>query len=514
MAALQRFSLVFLLLTLLSEPAPGQVAAPHQAPELAGLDAYIEEAMKAWGVPGLAIAVVRDGEVVFAEGYGERVLGGGEPVDEHTLFAIASTTKAMTVAALGMLVDEGLMDWDDRVIDHLPTLRLEDPYVTRHIRIRDLLSHRTGISRSDNVWIAGPFDRDEIMRRARFLDQVRGFREGYGYNNIMYMVAGEVLEAAAGMPWADFIESRLLEPLGMERTTPRSGVVANRENVAGSHTESDGEVIPVPHRNYDALGPAGSVFSSASDMGRWLRLQLGYGAFEGRRLLDSTTVAEMHAPQTVMRLDSLDHRLFPSTHMQAYALAWRVQDYHGRKLVQHTGSVNSMRTQVGMIPEEGIGFVAFTNLGSSELQTALMYRVFDALLGVPETDWSAEYLVLERRSIQRARERQEELEAERVVGTVPSLPLEAYAGTYADSLYGEMEVSLEDGGLVLRYTPDYTADLSHWHHDTFRGKWRRPGSGHTLLTFTLDARSRIQTMGVTGFAGFQRVRDTEKEGPG
>ena len=531
MAALQRSILVFLLFTMLSASAlaqvthlagqapaavsatvPQQVAAPPQAPELAGLSAYIKEAMADWEVPGLAIAVVRDGEVIFAEGFGERVLGSGGMVDEHTLFAIASTTKAMTVAALGMLVDEGVMDWDDRVIDHLPTLRLADPYVTRHLRIRDLLSHRTGVSRSDNVWIAGPFDRKEVVRRARFLEQVRGFREGYGYNNIMFMIAGEVVEAAAGMPWADFVESRLFEPLGMKRSTPRAAVVAARENVAGSHTRSNSRVIHVPHRDYDALGPAGSVFSSAHDMARWVRLQLNHGTFEGNRLLDSVTVAEMHAAQTVMEVDSVDQRLFPSTHFRAYGLGWRMQDYHGRKIVQHTGSVNYMRTQVGMIPEEEIGFVAFANLSSSDLQSALMYRVFDALLGVPETDWSAEYLTLDRRSNQRAQERQRELEEARMEGTEPSLARDAYAGTYADSLYGQMVVSQEDGGLVLRYTPDYTADLSHWHHDTFRAQWRRPGYGHSFVTFTLDPRGQVESMEVPGFTDFGRVREEQEGG--
>ena len=505
-------ALVLAAAAAFASPAAAQVttAAPARTPpELEGLDAYIEAAMDDWSVPGLAIAVVRDDSVIFARGYGERVAGSGEPVDEHTLFAIASTTKALTVGALGMLVDEGLVDWDDRVIDHLPELRLEDPYVTRHLTIRDLLSHRTGVSRSDNVWIAAPFDRPEVLRRARFLEQAREFRGGYGYNNIMYMVAGEVVAAASGMPWPDFIETRLFAPLGMDRSTPRAAVVAGRENVAASHHGSGGDVVAVPHRDYDALGPAGSVFSSAHDMARWVRLQLGHGAFDGARLIDSATVAEMHAAQTVMSVDSVDRRLWPSTHFRAYGLGWRMQDWHGRKVVQHTGSVNYMRTQVGMIPEEGIGFVAFTNLTSSELQSALMYRVFDALLGEPETDWSALYLELDRRSAERAEERRAEVEAGRMEGTEPSLDLADYAGTYADSLYGRVEVALEDGGLVLRYTDDYTADLAHWHHDTFRANWRRPGYGRSFITFALDARARVRTMEVPGFTVFRRVMEDD-----
>lgn len=505
----------FLLLVLVGSATPlhAQITAPAGAPagaaELAGLEEYIVEAMEDWEIPALAIAVVRDDEVIFAGGYGERVLGSGEPVDEHTLFAIASTTKAMTVGALGMLVDEGRIDWDDPVREHLPEFELEDPYVTRHLTIRDLLTHRTGVSRSDNVWIAAPFDRVDVVRRARFLPQSAGFRYRYGYNNIMYMTAGEVVATVAGMSWDDFLEMRLFAPLGMTRSTSRSARVAERENVAGSHLRSDGRVLAVEHRDYDALGPAGSVFSSAAEMARWVRLHLNYGSFEGHRLLDSATVAEMHAPQMVIRRDSVDRRMFPTTHFRAYGLGWRMQDYQGRKVVQHTGAVNWMRTQVGMIPEEGIGIVVLTNLTSSSLQTALMYRVFDALLGVPETDWSAEHLALSARSAARSAERAAELEAARIPGTRPSLPLEAYAGTYADSLYGEVRVALEGEGLVLRYSTDYVADLEHWHQDVFRAAWRRAGFGHSFVTFQLDERGRVPTLELQGFTDFGRVRERE-----
>lgn len=521
MQKIRRYPTVFLLVqvfttlvsTILASPASSQAVAAvaARAPELAGLDAYIEAALDEWGIPGMAVAVIRDDQVVYARGFGERALGNGQPVDEHTLFAIASTTKAMTVAGLGMLVSQGVLDWDDRVTRWLPEFELEDPYVTRHLTIRDLLTHRTGVSRNDNVWIAAPFDRVEIVRRARYLPQQDGFREEYGYNNIMYMVAGEVLAAASGMSWPLFIETRLFEPLGMTRSTPRLAVVRGRENVAGSHIAAGSGIVPSVHRDYDALGPAGSVFSSAWEMAQWVRLQLGHGQYEGRRLLDSAVVAEMHEPQVVMSGDSTSRRMFPSTHFRAYGLGWRMQDYQGRKIVQHTGAVNYMRTQVGMIPEEGIGFVALANLSSSGLQTALMYRVFDALLGVPETDWSAEYLALQERSATRSAERTAELESQRTPGTRPSLPLADYAGTYADSLYGDVRVALEDGALVLRYSPDYVADLDHWHHDTFRGTWRRAGFGHTQITFGLDARGRARTLEVPGFTTFRR---SPSAGPG
>jgi CubicO group peptidase (beta-lactamase class C family) len=482
------------------------VVAPlrAQSPELHGLDAYVEQAMRDWEIPGLAIAVVRNDSVIFANGYGERRLGGGEPVDEHTLFAIASTTKAMTVGALGMLVDEGLVDWDDPVTKHLPDFQLADPYVTRHVTIRDLLTHRTGVARHDNVWIAAPFDRAEIVRRARYLPQENGFREGYAYNNIMYMVAGEVVSAAAGMTWETFVEARLFAPLGMTRSTTRTGVADARTNVATAHVPLDGRLVAMDRRDYDALGPAGSVFSSVWDMAQWLRLQLAGGVHDGRRLIEESTIEAMHEPQVVLGIDSTSRRRFPTQTFFAYGLGWRLHDYHGRNVVQHTGAVNYTRTQVGMIPSEKIGVVVMANLSTSGLQTALMYRVFDALLGLPETDWSADYLEASRRSAAASERRAAEAEASRVPGTRPSLSLEGYTGTYSDDLFGNVSVEMEDGRLVLRYSPDYVADLEHWHHDTFRAVWRSAGFGHTLATFPLDSAGRARAVELQGFTTFRK----------
>lgn len=498
MILLRGILLAFLVLTTGVAPLRAQSA------EFAGLDTYIEDARRAWGIPGLAIAVVRNDSVIFARGYGEREAGSGAAVDEHTLFAIASTSKAFTVAALGILVDEGVLRWDDPVRRHLPDFELGDPYVTRQVTIRDLLTHRVGVAREDNVWIAGPFERSELVRRTRHLAQVRGFREGYGYNNLMYVVAGEVAAAAAGVSWDEFVEARLFAPLGMRRTTSRHAVVQGRDNVSGVHTRSGNRPMAVERRDYDALGPAGSVYSSAWEMAQWVRLHLNRGSYGGKRLLKESTIEEMHSPQVVMPIGASTRRLFPTRNFSAYGLGWRLEDYHGRKVVQHTGSVNATRTQVGMIPSEGVGVVVMTNLGSSTLQTALMYRVFDLLLGLPPTDWSAEYLALAQRSAARSAEGTESTKSARAEGTRPSLPLEAYAGTYADSLYGEVVVVVEEGRLVLRYSPTYVADLEHWHHDTFRGRLRRRGGGQSLVNFGLDARGRVRSLELEGFTVFRR----------
>jgi CubicO group peptidase (beta-lactamase class C family) len=480
---------------------------PHglgaQPAPLRGLDGWIEAAMREWQVPGLALAVVRGDSILYARGYGVREHGRPEPVDEHTLFAIASTTKAMTAAALGVLVDEGKVRWDDPVSRHLPWFGLSDPYVTRELTVRDLLTHRAGVFRSDNLWIAAPFDRVEVLRRARHLP-VTAFRGGYGYNNIMYIAAGEVVAAASGTSWDDFLEQRLFQPLGMNRTTTRAAVVDRATNVATAHTRGADGMVVMARRNYDNIGGAGAVWSSVRDMAQWIRLHLGHGRYAGQTVLQASTVREMHTPQTIIRSDSVAERMFPSTHFRAYGLGWSLQDYHGRKLVHHSGSINYTRTHVGMIPSEGIGVVVITNLSSSNLQLAVMYRVLDAFLGLPQRDWSAEYLVLARRSEASSARSAADVEAARQTGTQPSLPVASYAGTYRHEVYGDIVIAEEAGRLVLRYAPDYVADLEHWHHDTFRGRWRSAGFGTAFITFALDARARVASLNLEDFGTFVR----------
>ncbi|MBA2669922.1 MAG: beta-lactamase family protein, partial [Gemmatimonadetes bacterium] len=284
LTALAAVTLVF---PLAAQPTP-----------LSGLDAYIESGMRDWEVPGLAIAVVKDDSVIFARGYGVRRVGERELVDENTLFAIASTTKALTAAALGMMVDEERISWDDRVVRHLPGFELQDSYVNREFTIRDLLTHRSGLARHDLLWIAAPFERDEILRRARHLPASGRFRADYGYHNVMYIAAGELLAASSGTSWDDFLADRIFRPLGMTRSTTRATVVDTRDNVSVSHTMVNGVVTPLVRRNYDHIGGAGAAWSSAIDMAQWVRFHLANGSYNGDQLLSPATLRELHTPQT------------------------------------------------------------------------------------------------------------------------------------------------------------------------------------------------------------------------
>lgn len=407
----------------------------------------------------------------------------------------------MTAGAVGMLVDEKKLAFDDPVTKHLPWFSLQDPWVTRELTVRDLMTHRSGLLRSDNLWIAAPLERTEVLRRARSLPAASPFRTTYGYNNIMFIAAGEVVAAAAGMAWDDFIEQRIFQPLGMTRSTTRMSTVAQRDNVAAAHTRVDGKVQPAPLRNYDNIGGAGAAFSSAHDMAQWVRLHLNGGTYQGKRLLQAATVKELHEPQLTVRGDSVGERMFPTTHFRAYGLGWFLQDYHGYKVVHHSGSLNWTRTHVAMIPERNIGVVAMANLSSSNLQQALMYRVLDALLGLPPRDWSEEYLALVRRDQQRATTAPA---APRAADTRPSLALDRYTGTYHNDVFGELRISLNDGKLLLDYAPDYVADLEHWHYDTFRGTWRRAGFGRAFVTFRLNRRGEVAAVELEDFGEFAK----------
>ena len=498
---------------------PPSVAAqrgPTRAQPLRGLDAYVERAVEAWGIAGLSIAVVAGDSVVFAEGYGVRDVRDGTPVDAGTLFAIGSNTKLFTSVATGMLVDEGAIEWNDHVIEHLPTFTLHDPYASREMRIRDLLSHRSGLGRrGDLLWYGTDRSRDEILGQVRCLPPQTGFRSAFGYQNIMFLAAGEAAARAAGASWDELIQRRIFEPLGMEESTTSVVPLAARSNVAQPHLNEDGELVPVPHRNLDNIAPAGSIYSSAREMARWLRMILADGRFEGEQLVDSATLAEITSPHTIIPVSP--DTLFPTTHFQAYGLGVVLQDYQGEKLAWHTGGIDGMLSLVAFLPERDVGLVVLSNTsGHNDLFTALMYRIVDAYLGAPTRDWSA--ILLDRLEAQEKRmtaARQGAREG-RIEGTRPSLPLEAYAGTYHDVIYGPLEVRHEGDGLTLRLGPALAADLEHWHYDTFVPRWRRGseifGSSLSFVQFHVGAKGEPVDVRLQGLSEARFVRGNAPDG--
>jgi CubicO group peptidase (beta-lactamase class C family) len=483
--------LVFLVVCLTLPSFPLQ-AVPRN------LDAYVEAVRGEWGVVGLSVAVVKDGKVVYARGFGETGLGSGEPVDENTVFAIGSNTKAFTAAAIGILVDEKKMGWDDRVIDRLSWFELFDPYVTREITVRDLLSHRSGLGRrGDFNWYASDFDREEIVRRVRFLEPSASFRSEAGYQNTMFLAAGEVLEEVSGEKWDDFVTRRILEPLGMKRSRTSVRDLEDMENVAEPHEKIEGRVVSVPHRNIDNVAPAGSILSSAFDMTRWMLLMLGEGELEGKRVLSEEAAAEVWRPNIVYPMSPEAKALFPSTHFSTYGLGWGLRDYRGRFIATHTGGIDGMLSQVLLVPEEELGIVVLTNTSpnGSFAHGAVTYHVLDSYLGAEGGfDWRAGFRDIGAKQ-ERLQEEQERKQSEsRVKGTSPSLGLEGYAGTYESEMYGKLLVSVEQGKLVLRRHTAWVGDLEHWHYDTFQVRWRDPAMRKNLVSFRLSTEGKAEAI--------------------
>ena len=499
---------IIIALLILAQAAP----ALGQELTLNGFDEYANKAIKDWGVPGIAVAIVKNDQIVFAKGYGVRKLGDPTPVDEKTLFAIGSSSKAFTAAAIAMLVDDGKMKWDDPVTKHLPGFQLYDPYVTREITVRDLLCHRSGLDRAEFLWYGTPYDRNEIWRRIRYVKPSSSFRSAFGYQNIMYLTAGQIVERVSGKSWDDFVRERIFTPLGMTSSNTTIRAFAGQNNVSTPHAKVDDQVKTIPWRNIDNIAPAGSINSSVTDMAQWVRLQLGEGSYKGARLISTGAAREMHESQTIIPKDPQLSLFMPDAHFRSYGLGWMLQDYKGRKIVQHGGAIDGMIAMVGMVPEEKLGVVVLSNLQGQFLPTALMFRIFDAYLGGnPPKDWAGEMLKGMKGLEEQAKAAQKKAEESRVKGTQPSLPLEKYAGTYKDDAYGDAKVLVENGKLVLR-VPAFVADLEHWHYDTFRITPRENVvAGKALITFGLNAQGKtdalsIPEMGLT----FKRGADEAK----
>lgn len=480
------------------------VSSIAQRPPVPDLDRTIEQALRDWQVPGLAIAIVKDDAVVFERGYGVRTLGTRERVDQHTIFSVASTTKAMTAACLGMLVDDGKLLWDDPVSKWLPELQLSDASTTRQLTVRDLLTHRTGLPRGDMLWYGSGLGRMEILRRVRNLQPAWSFRSRYGYQNIMYMAAGEVVRAVSGMSWDTFIADSLFKPLGMTRSSTSVRNLAGVSNVATPHEEVDDTVRVVRWPNYDNVGAAGAVNSSAHDMAQWVRLVLNGGTFNGRRLLQERTVEELLSPQMVNRLDSTARALRPSSHFLTYGLGWALLDYQGKKIVTHDGWLDGMRTRVMMVPELKLGVVIILNGPRASLHTAIAYQILDHYLGAARRDWSAEYLAMAREDVAKAKERVAERESKRVKDTAPAMPLPAYVGTYTSEIYGDVVIQLERGVLTLKFGELYLGDLAHRHYETFQVNWRDKVLGWDEVLFQQGFDGTVAAFEWNGVGRFQK----------
>ena len=480
-----RIGLVAAALALTASPVQAQFRPK-------AFDAYVARGLEAMRTPGVAIAVVKDGRMVFAKGYGVRAVGDTGRVDAHTLFQIASNTKAFTTAALAILADAGKLSWDDPVTKFLPGFQLYDPYVTREFTVRDLVTHRSGLGlgAGDLLWFHSDYSRGEIAYRIRFAKPASSFRSAYAYDNVLYIVAGEIVPAIGGMSWDDFVTKRILTPLGMSETGTTIAYFTAAPNRAAPHAVERGTLQIVPIDSVDNTAPAGGIVSNVTDLAKWVICRLDSGRYAGGRLFSERQAREMWSGQTILPIADPDPPLAAlRPNFSEYGLGWRLRDYGGRKIVSHTGGLAGMSSQITLVPAEKLGIVVLTN-AEADLMAALSYRLLDDFLTAPKarTDWvsafaqAAEFDRAQADSILRA------TRAGRDSLSHPSLPLERYAGRYRDALYGDATVALESGRLVLRFShsPAFVGDLEHWQHDTFIARWRTPHIEDAYATFSLN----------------------------
>lgn len=462
--------------------------AQNQLPE--NFDQWLENSRKAWKIPGMAVGIVKDGRVVYAKGFGERKLGSGEPVDANTVFSIASVSKNMTAAALGILVDKGKLDWDDKILQHIPWFQLKDPWVTREITVRDALIHRVGLGRilGNRLQFMTQKSRDEVLYQMRYMDFEKPFRSAYVYNNVMYSLAGQIIEYVDGRTWDDFLKQELFEPLEMKRTTTSIIAMEKQNNIAYPHQEIDGVVVPISRRNWDNAGPAGGVNSTVNDLNKWMLMQLGTSDML-KPLVSETQMNEIHKPQ-IAHVPA--NAMAPQS---SYGLGWNIFDYKNKRIWTHSGATDGFNTFMYLVPELELGVVMVGNV-FNRLGIAVAYQVIDHYLGNSDQDWNKIYLKNYQNQYQQAKEAREKIHNARIKNTKPLLKKEDYVGIYYSEGYGKVEVFLQGKELQVRFWNDTNleAELEHWHYDTYRAVWKNRALREEFLQFHFDRNGKVKAL--------------------
>lgn len=477
-------------LLILSMVALAPVRAQNGAPaSLNGFDGFVEQVMKDWHVPGIAVAIVKDGRVVYAKGYGFRDVKKGLKVTPDTLFAIGSCSKSFTATSLAILNGEGKFDWDKPVRDYMPDFRLYDAYATNQMRPRDLVTHQSGLPRHDLVWYGSPLSRNELYARLRYLEPSKPLHSKYQYNNLMFMTAGVLIERLSGSSWEDFVRRRILDPIGMKNTTFSVKDSQATADFSLPYDETNGEVKEIPFRNIDAIGPAGSINSSVNEMTHWLMLQLGKGKYEGREIVPEKNFAEVHTPQIVAGGDLKYDESFYSS----YAMGWGVTSYRGHPALAHSGGIDGFTSAVRFLPKDQMGVVVLTN-SSSPASGLIASNAVDRMLGLSEAPWAQRALDdAAKGKIAQAKAKADD-EAKRKKDAPQTHKLSDYTGQFEHPAYQTLTIS-QAGEQLKMDLHGLTGALKHYHYDIFQATEGGPLEG-TKITFIVNAAGEIDGVSI------------------
>ena len=465
------------------------------------LDAMIVQGIKDWKVPGLAAIVVKDGKVVFQKTYGVKNVQTKEPVNENTLFAMASTTKAIVALSLGMLVDEGKLKWDDKVVEHLPYFRLSDPYITANARVKDLLTHNLGIGNADLLWFIDSTSTRQTLKNFQHAKKAYPLRGGFVYQNIMYVAAGEVIGAVSGKHWTDFVKERVFTPLEMNRTQAKAINIRKAGNYVTPYDYDPEEgIVRLPHSFADQIGAAGMIWSAPKDISNYLTFLVNDGVYKNDTLVKPVTFNYLFKPHALQP----EGGMYPTTALtkpnwNTYGLGWFQQDYRGSKLDFHTGSLGGLVAIAGVVHDKNMAVYVFANLDHAELRHAIMLKAIDLFVFNDDgRDWHAEVFELYNGITEKDLEKQKKKVDERVNNTKPSLPLNAYNGVYTNKMLGKATVTQIGDSLEVNFNAHITYRASHWHYDTFITNKDPSSGGKFEVRFDLDNNGEVKQLDFMG----------------
>lgn len=457
------------------------------------LKEFITDKMKEWKIPGTAVAVIKDGKVVFSEGMGLRSIKENLEVTTETLFSIASMTKPFTSTAIAILVDEGKLEWDKPLKNYIPEFKLYDEFSTEHLTIRDILSHRTGLPRHDYMWEGCPFTRHEIVNRIRYLKPSKEFRTTYQYQNLMFVVAGYLIEKVTGKTWEEFVRERIFEPLGMNSSNLSSDDSLKCSNYAHPYVNHEGEIVEIHFGNKDAVGPAGTINSTIEDISKWYMMQINRGKWGNKQIVSEMNLKETHTPHTIISGGPISIKEMP---FSSYGLGWFVQPYRGYSLIHHTGSIYGFGSIGAFMPDEGLGVIVLSNSEQSYMfNIAIKNIIFDKLLGLGEIDWISCYKEIENKMKDEVKNQILKVEEERIPNTSPSHKLEDYTGTYEHPGYGAILVNLKDNSLYVDFHM-HQLELKHQHYDSFLWDMKKFSAATMVVSFVTNKAGKIDYLSV------------------
>jgi CubicO group peptidase (beta-lactamase class C family) len=482
------FLFIFILIFILVD------AAAQNKVNIKKIDEINKKAFETFEPVGLSVAIIKDGKIIYKNAFGTKNSATGEKLTTSSLFNIASCSKAFTAACLALLVEDGKIKWSDKVVDYIPEFRLADPYITKELNMEDILSHRTGFGTFDGdlLWYSTDYEDIEVIQRMKYLPTKYDFRSRYGYQNNMYLIAGEIIKRVTGQTWSEFLQARLLTQLDMKETRPSADELdKQKQNIAWPHIHGNKVDIVA----FKAAKPAGAMFSSVEELANWTIMLMNGGQFNGRQILKQESINNLMEVKTNLGVN--DFLKSNGTNFHAYGLGWKLFDYHGKKIVEHNGGMPGYISKVCVVPSENMAIIILNNGEEGFINEAIRYKVLDMFLSSEEKDWVKTYKDRKNNSLAAEKKKSDARAASRITGTKPSVIADKFTGIFNDNSYGQVEVTLKEGNLNLTFLPAkevFTSTMEHWHHNTFKVKFKDEFLDYGLVTFDFDANQEI-----TGF---------------